>query len=132
MPFAASCRAVVAALQRQDGVLTNSRLPCSTAENARVLYLRLLLFALVFGGTQDQYIRGAGRGMVAGTYLPHSTAEWWPGSFPVGLEGLSTDFSSPCFRTLGEQDEGSWRLFIPSLPSAWPRFSSCATAECCS
>lgn len=59
MPFAASCRAVVAALQRQDGVLTNSRLPCSTAENARVLYMRLLPSAPVSGGTQANTWCGA-------------------------------------------------------------------------
>lgn len=42
--LAASCRAVVAALQRQDGVVTNSRLPCSTAEKSRA---SLLAFAAV-------------------------------------------------------------------------------------
>lgn len=76
MPFDASCRAVVAALQRQDGVLTNSRLPCSTAEKARPRYMRLLLVAPVSGSTQTprlptqegRLIRGAGRRMVAGTY----------------------------------------------------------------
>lgn len=71
MPLAASCRTVVAALQRQDGVLTNSRLPCSTAENARVLYMRLLPSTPVSGCTQANTWCGAEDG---GMYvLPHST-----------------------------------------------------------
>ena len=50
--LAASCRAVVAALQRQD-VVTNSRLPCSTAEKSRCAwYMTLLLLTLVSGGTE--------------------------------------------------------------------------------
>lgn len=132
MPFDASCRAVVAVLQRQDGVLTNSRLPCSTAEKARgsvhaiaTAGLRCLEVPRLTSQTtqtRQAKIRGAGRRIVAGTHGTYSTADWWPGSFPVGLEGLSTDLCSPCFRTLGDHDEGSWRLFIPSSDSAWPRF----------
>lgn len=65
----ASCRAVVAALQRRDGVVTNSRLPCSTAENARLLYMQLLLSTYRLQVPELLgLVRGAGRRMVAGTY----------------------------------------------------------------
>lgn len=103
----ASCRAVVAALQRQDGVVTNSRLPCSTAEKARALYMRLPQFAPVSGGTQASGTNtwcGAGGSWQVRTRRPCGG----PVSFPVGLEGLSTGFSSPSFSTSGGQDEGSW------------------------
>lgn len=91
-------------------VVTNSRLPCSTAEHARARYMPLLPPALVSGCTRPIAWCGAEDAM-AGRYVLGGG----PVPFPVGHQGLSTDFSSPCFRTLGGQDEGSRRLFIPSL-----------------
>lgn len=64
-------------------------------------------------------IRGAGRGIVAGTY---SAAVWWPGFYPLGPRRDEQGLLSPSFRTSGEQDEGSWPVHpFSAVLSAWPR-----------
>lgn len=144
MPFDASCRAVVAALQRQDGVLTNSRLPCSTAEKAR-------------GGVHELATVDLWRLEVPRpTRLPktrqtrQTTLNTWCGAedsgryagyvlhgrlvarfFPRGPRRPEHGLVLPMLQDLGEtmtRDPGACSSLLLAVPGLG-RFSSCATAE---